>query len=170
MVVCEFYRILEAGHNREEGDLVPGFGVGVVGQHGGVVAVEDVEDAECQAMLQRVGASFARDEVELVAEVQAHIEGHLPVVGMRKEVERNFVGWQVADVLAGRDGLPVTALQREGGADAPPLGAGVEDVAAVIPSGERFAFVDVGKGAVRLRPGVGQAPLQPDLRELAFVS
>lgn len=107
MVVCEFYRILEAGHDREEGDLVPGFGVGVVGQHRGVVAVEDVEDAEGQAVLQRVGAVFARNEVELVAEVQAHIERHLPVVRVGEVVEGDFAGGQVSDVLAGRDGLPV---------------------------------------------------------------
>ncbi len=169
MVVCEFYRILEAGHDREEGDLVPGFGVGVVGQHRGVVAVEDVEDAEGQAVLQRVGAVFARNEVELVAEVQAHIERHLPVVRVGEVVEGDFAGGQVSDVLAGRDGLPVAALQREGGADALPLRAGAEDVASVIPRGEGVAVVDVGEGAVRLRPGVGQAPLQPDLWEIPFV-
>lgn len=125
------------------------------------MAVEDVEDAECQAMLQRVGASFARDEVELVAKVQAHIEGYLPVVGMGEVVERDFAGGQVSDVLAGRDGFPMAALQREGGVEALPPGTGVEDVAAVVAGRERVAVADVGKRAVCLRPGVRQAPFQP---------
>ena len=168
-MALEFDSIFYTGHDREQGNLVPGPGVGIVGQHRGVVAVEDIEDAEGQAVLQRVGAVFARNEIHLVAEVQAHIERHLPVVGVGEVVEDHLAGGQVADVLAGRDGLPVAALQREGGADAFPLRAGVEDVASVIPRGERVAVVDVGEGAVRLRPGVGQAPFQPDLREPAFV-
>lgn len=133
------------------------------------MAVEDVEDAEGQAVLQRVGASFARDEVELVSKVQAHIERHLPVVGVGEVIEGDFAPRKVSDVLAGRDGFPVTALQREGGADALPLCASVEDVAAVVTGRERGAVVDIGEGSVRLRPCVGQAPLQPGLRKMAFV-
>ena len=59
MVVSEFHSIFDAGHDREQGYLVPGFGVGFVGQHRGIVAVEDVEDAEGEAVLQRMRAAFA---------------------------------------------------------------------------------------------------------------
>ena len=161
MSLFDFYRIPDTGHNGEQGDLVPGPGFGIVGQHRGIVVVEDVEDAEGEAVSQRVRATLACGKIELVAKVQAHIDRHLPVVGMGEVVERDFAPRKVADVPAGRHGLPMATLQREGGVEALPPGTGVEDVAAVVAGRERVAVADVGKRAVCLRPGVRQAPFQP---------
>lgn len=133
------------------------------------MAVEDVEDAEGQAVLQRPGAVVPGLEFKPVAKVEVDVEGHLPVVGVREVVEDHLAGGQVTDVLAGRDGLPVAGLQGEACAHALPLPVGVEDVPPVVAGREGTSFIDIREGAVRLRPGVGQAPLGARLGQTAFV-
>ncbi len=144
LIPLKIHPPIDAGHDREDGDLVPGLRIGIVAQHRGVVAVEDIEDADGEAVLQRMGAALARGEIHLVAEVQTHIKRHLPVVRVGEVVERDYASGHVAGVLAGRHGFPMAALQREGDAEPFPLGAGVENIAAVVACGERvFLFVFV---------------------------
>lgn len=67
----EFNGIFDAWHDGEEGDEIPGLRVGVVGEQRGVVAVEDIEDSEGEAVAERVRTVASRGEAEPVARDQS---------------------------------------------------------------------------------------------------